>query len=438
MRTELGGIGVVGRIILAAAGVLTGSLGELQAQGFVLSGVGAVNRSMGGAGTAVALDASGPLQWNPAAITAISGTRIDLSVETVFNRNEVSSGVGLGTPFEVSGSTASDAGAAPLPAIGIVLPGGESPFTFGLGLNAIGGFAVNFPADPTNPVLAPPAIGGLGAAYTRFSVLQFAPTIAARVTDELSFGIAPTMNVAEAQARPFPFAPPNDANLDGVFSYPVGIGSQPTWGLGVQAGAYYETDLWTCGFSVKSPQWFQDFKLNAADEVGLPQPVAVNLSYPLILSWGASVRPREDWLVAVDLRYVDYKSTQLFGDPAEFGPAGEVRGLGWKSVFLVAVGTEYRPISNVALRGGYSFNQNPIPAEQAMFSLQAPATYQHLLSLGTTWDVTTQVSLSLTWVHAFRNEVSGPLVQPGGAVPMSRVALDQEVDSVTLGVGIQF
>ena len=89
MRTESRKWSGVWELSGIAFCLLVGLAPELRAQGFVLSGVGAVNRSLGGAGTAVALDASGPLQWNPAAISALPGTRIDLSVETVFNRNSL-------------------------------------------------------------------------------------------------------------------------------------------------------------------------------------------------------------------------------------------------------------------------------------------------------------------------------------------------------------
>lgn len=407
-------------------------------QGFVLSGLGATNRSMAGAGTAAPLDAIGALHWNPASITALPQSRFDVSAEAVFNRNEVESRVGIGTPFEVGGVTSSDNGAAVLPAIGTVIHSPNSVFTFGLGLNAIGGFSVNFPGDPTNPVLAPPAVGGLGAAYSRFGVVQVAPTIAAQVTERLSIGIAPTINIAEAQARPFPFTAPNDANGDSVFSYPVGIGSQPTWGLGVQVGAFYEAENWSMGMSIKSPQWFQSFKINAEDELGLPTPVNVDLSYPLIVSWGVAARPMDRLLLALDVRYVDFASTKLFGNSTAFGADGSVTGLGWKSVFFVALGAQYEVTDRIRLRGGYSYSQNPISNQDAMFSVQAPAPYQHLTGLGASVDVTSNLEFTLTWVHAFENSVTGPIVTPGGPMPLSMVRVGQEVDSAVMAVNYTF
>ena len=44
---------------------------RLRAQGIALSGVGPVNRSMGGAATAAPIDAAGALMWNPASISGL-------------------------------------------------------------------------------------------------------------------------------------------------------------------------------------------------------------------------------------------------------------------------------------------------------------------------------------------------------------------------------
>ncbi|MCA9087564.1 MAG: TonB-dependent receptor [Planctomycetaceae bacterium] len=412
--------------------------GRCSAQGFVLSGSGPVNRSMGGAGTAAPLDSIGSLQWNPASITRFETSRFDLAVETVFNRNTVESGVGLGTMSEVRGSTSSDAGAAPLPTLGFIMPVEDTDITLGLSLGAVGGFSVNFPADPTNPIFAPPSVGGFGAMYSKLSILQVAPTLAVKVTDRFSVGVAPTFSVAEVQASPFAFTAPNDADSDSTYTYPAGTGSQPTWGLGVQAGVHYQGDDWSAGFSIKSPQWFQSFKINAMNEAGLPLPLETDLTCPMILSWGVAVEPTDRLLLAVDVRYVDYANTKLFGDSAGFAADGSVTGLGWQSVFFTAVGVQFQATDWLSLRAGYSCSQNPVSDAAAMFSVQAPAVYQHLLSLGASCELTSRLTLSCAWVHGFDNSVTGALITPGGTQPASIVRVSQVVDSAVVGMSYTF
>ena len=67
------------RIVLTFACLTLFSLPTaVHAQGFVLPGIGPTNRSVGGAGTAAALDATGALHWNPAVILDLPESRVDL------------------------------------------------------------------------------------------------------------------------------------------------------------------------------------------------------------------------------------------------------------------------------------------------------------------------------------------------------------------------
>lgn len=413
----------------------------LWAQGFVLPGVGPINRSMGGAATAAPLDAVGAIHWNPATLTGLKQSRFDLGVDLIANRNQVSSTLFEGTPAEITGTTHSHPGVAPLPALGVVYQDPCSDWTYGLGLIGIGGFSVNYPSSVTNPVLTPPPpVGiGTGGGYSRLAVLQIAPTIARGLGNGWSVGIAPTINVADAQLDPFPFVAPNDANGDGFPSYPSGMRSRPRWGLGLQAGVYYQSGLGIdFGLSIKSPQWFEEFEFLATDELGMPIPVATEIEYPMIISAGVSAWLTKSLQAALDLRWVDYENTPRFGDPATFAPDGSLRGLDWDSVMVVACGLNWQVSPRLALRSGYSYNPSPIADDVVFFSIQAPAVYEHILNIGFSYGLTKSIELSATWVHAFENSVSGPIVSPLGPVPLSRVRVTQSVDTAVLGLTVLF
>lgn len=423
-------------MILGLSALILSSSGAAFGQGFVLPGVGPVNRSMGGASTAAPIDATGSLHWNPATISGLPGSRFDLGVDLVVNRNQVDSGVGIGTPGEISGSTDNDAGVYALPAIGLVYQPDGSRFSYGLGLNVIGGFFVNYPGSVTNPIFTPqPPVGaGFGPSYTRLGFIQIAPTLAYEITETLSVGIAPTINVADAQASPFPFAAPN---ADGSFS--GATGNRNVWGIGVQAGVFYESPAGVnLGFSIKSPQWFDRFEFNSEDELGLPRTISTQLEYPMILSLGAAYTGIEHVLIAADVRWVDYGSTEAFGEPATMTASGALRGLGWESVWIVALGVQVEVTDRLTFRAGYSYNENPIPEFLTTFNVLAPAVYQHVLNLGASYQLSESVIMSLTWAHGFDNTVTGPLLTPAGPAPLSRVNLNQEVDSIIAGLSILF
>lgn len=403
-------------------------------QGFVLPGLGPINRSMGGAATAAPLDAVGAINWNPATISGLSQSRVDIGVDTIYNRNTVHTSLFRGTPGEISGTSDSDVGIWALPAIGIVYKPLDSPFSYGLGLTAIGGFSTNYAASASNPLFMPPPVG-FGHMYSRLGILQIAPTLSYQITDRLSIGFSPTIDMADVQAVPFPFDAPNPPGI-----YPAGSGNRNVWGLGAQAGLYYKADSGlNLGASIKSPQWFERVEINSTDAAGFGRELTTQFNFPLIASFGASYSGIENVLIAADVRYVDFDSAQLFGEPAQFSGTGALRGLGWESVWVFCLGGQLQLTDKFALRMGYSFNQNPIPDRLSMFNVLAPSPYQHVFNLGGSYQLTKALVASLTWVHGFDHTISGPFIAPPGVpVPLSRVAISQEIDTVVAGLSVLF
>jgi long-chain fatty acid transport protein len=89
----------------------------------------------------------------------------------------------------------------------------------------------------------------------------------------------------------------------------------------------------------------------------------------------------------------------------------------------------------VYIRGGYTFNQNPIGNRDVIFNLAAPLFYEHMLSAGASWFLSCNVSINAAYSYYFPNEISGPVVLPGaGAIPGSSVS--QDLDAHILNVGL--
>src|SRR5437762_2737551 len=145
------------RVTFVLAAFLLSALPALAQQGFILSGVGPVNRAMGGASTAAPLDASGAIHWNPAAISGLGHSDVDFGVELLYPQVKLSSSLPAGPPgsglppVPLYGITRSDGGVFPLPTAGLVYQPEDSPWTYGLGIFDVGGFFVNYPASLTNP-----------------------------------------------------------------------------------------------------------------------------------------------------------------------------------------------------------------------------------------------------------------------------------------------
>jgi long-chain fatty acid transport protein len=192
--------------------------------------------------------------------------------------------------------------------------------TFGIGLIGSAGAGTSFLKRPES-----------NATSSYLLILDFAPSVAVKLTDRLSVGT--TMFVG-------------DAYLSGPF---VGVGSM-TNALALRAGvgASYElTDATTLGFYWQSPQTFK-FR----DEVVLfeqTQPRDVKLGLPDQTGLGISNSSLMNGrlLLAADALYLQWKSAALFQDI-------------YRNQWVMQLGAQYRVSQRVRLRAGYALAQNPI------------------------------------------------------------------------------
>lgn len=413
--------------------------------GPVLSGAGAINRSMAGASTAAPLSSTGAMLWNPATITGLRRSQLEGSAELLFPDTELTSSIPAGAlgpagpPIDLAGSSSTDRGAFSLPAIGLAyLPEG-SRFSYGLGIFAVAGFGLDYAGSVANPILSPPPPNGLGFGpiSSEYQVCQIAPAMAYRLTDRLSVAAGPTIDIANLRLDPGVFGGPDDANGDGFATYPSATHAQTAWGGGFVVGTYYRGDAISLGASVKSPQWFDNFQFNTTDELGRPREVQFNLDLPMIVSIGAAYTARPGWLFAVDVRYLDFANTDGFGDQG-FNPDGSLRGVGWDSIFAVALGVQHQVNNCLSVRGGYGWNGNPVPDSQASVNVASPTIIEHTLYAGASLALTPDFVLSLAYAHCFENSIEGAIVTPGGAIPGSSLSSSASADTVVLGLTVWF
>jgi long-chain fatty acid transport protein len=324
--------------------------------------------------------------------------------------------------------------------MGLVYRPDCSNWTFGLGIYEVGGFTVNYPASLTNPILtAQPPLGiGLGAIYSQLQIFQIAPTATYRLSDTLSVGFAATTDLAYLQADPAVIAPPDDSLHSGFPNFPTGTHTRVTWGQGFQAGVYYSPGAgWNFGASVKSPQWFEPFRFNAQDELGQPRSFKFHFDMPMIVSVGVGYTGFARWVLAADLRYVDFKNTAGLREGG-FDALGAVRGLGWNNAFALSLGAQYRVTDALSMRLGYSFNTNPIPDSQSSFNVASATIVEHALAVGLSYQLTNSLILSLAYAHDFDNSITGPIISAAGTIPGSSVTSEVAADAILLGAQLRY
>ena len=171
------------------------------AQGISLRGIGSVNESMAGAGTAAPIGAAGAIHWNPASISDFQCNQAEMGIGMVYPDSRVESSVG---PF--AGDSRSESGVSPLPTMALVMKTHNPRVTMGLGVFAIAGFKLNYDASTANPIHMPQgSLGALptfGRVNTEAQFFQIVPTLAYAINDSWSVGFAPTLTIGQLGIQP--------------------------------------------------------------------------------------------------------------------------------------------------------------------------------------------------------------------------------------------
>jgi long-chain fatty acid transport protein len=398
--------------------------------GHLLHGTGAVNSSMGGAGVALPNDLLGALNLNPALLAAMDGHRMEFSIEQVEADNAVESRVG---PF--SGRTEEEGDPSIIPAFGWSRHSSGGKSAVGMGVLGRAGFGVDYPQDPTNPILAPQPVG-FGRTFSSYQMLKIPFVFAWQVNPSLAVGASLNLGHATLSADPAGFAAP-DCSAGGVCFVPR-VNNDSAMGFGAQVGLLWQaTPALAFGASYASKIDFETFEWNSAHanprrpDFGTAREIRFDLDAPATLSVGLGWKPTPNLDVALDGRWIDYENTDGFAGPA-VDAAGNLKGLGWEDILVYALGAQYRVTPKFTLRAGYNRSENPIPDNSNFFSVEAPAVFEDHVCLGLGYRVVPDLELNLGLYRALENSGSGPFISPAGPVPGTRVTNENALDGLLL------
>lgn len=413
----------------------------LATDGHFLHGVGAVNSAMGGAGIAYPASLLGTYYLNPAGLARFDSTRIEFGFELFKPDRTVSSGVTFPNGFEFRGQTRSKSDWVPIPAMAFSIPVSDK-VVIGLGGLGVGGFGVDYPADPSNPVLLPqPA--GFGQVFSNYSLLKFTPALSWKINENLWLGVNANVAWASLSVRPAPFAPPAVSVGPGGFDafYSDAAASDGAFGTGMGVGLTYNSDALYVAVNYQTPTWFQEFEWNttwanpALPNYGMPRTIDFRLDIPAVFGFGVAYAPSDAMVLEADVRRIMYGSTKGFeleNPDRPFDQTGAVAGFGWNSIWVFALGGQFGISDTLFVRAGYNYSENPIPDELSMINVPAPAIMQSHLTAGLGLKLGGGFDLDFAYYRALEVDQTGPLWSPLGPVPGSFVTNAMSEDSLLM------
>jgi long-chain fatty acid transport protein len=365
----------------------------LATNGDNLIGVGPISRAMGGTGIAAPQDAISAVFANPAAMCVgpyCPNTEVDFA-GTLFmpDVNAKVSGPGIGGTVNAKSNDSTYA----IPAIGLSVPVGDQLqlplWRFGLAAYGVSGLGVDYRG--TNLDQSNPNFGGFPYAagmFSQYQAMRFAPAVAFQPTSNFSIGLAPIVEYS---------------NLD------LGEGSTWNYGYGFQSGIMFKaTDYLSFGLNYISPrkttyQDVSDFNGDGnLDNLTLQSPQEVGLGVAFTF---------KNFLIETDGKWINW------------GDADGYEDFDWKDQYVFAVGVQYEPITNLFLRVGYNYGNNPVGKNNGFngtgtTSVQGktlnsyyyetfriigfPAIAQQHVTIGIGYQFTEKFGVNLGFMHAFK------------------------------------
>jgi len=328
---------------------------------------GAAAAGQGNAFAAQADDASA-IHFNPAGLTQVDGLQSMVGTNLMGGSIKYKSPAGLDTRGDFGGSITSPPPSqfylsANLGALGLST---LSPITLGFGLTSPFGTSTRYPVD-----------GPFNTAVTSATLplIDIKPTIAYKVNDDLSLGVSADIYTVAG------FLGEGQVEQRRVGSGALAGASIELSGKGTGAGATVSLLYTPLKNSDGKPIASIGLVYRSQAVVPLSGSLLVNgakvadattnLVLPQIYTGAIAVWPvrtsEREWKLELDVEYVGWKSNRDLD--VHLSSGGVIpQPQQWKTVPVVAVGTEYKwlnpewlPHWDVAVRSGYTRTENPVP-----------------------------------------------------------------------------
>lgn len=310
--------------------------------------------------------------------------------------------------------------------------GDTSSATFQPGPSGFAGFLEvsppGVPAAVMDPNLAnlylnpnnSPALG------VNLAQVLISPTLAYKITPNHSIGIGPVIGYQTFRAYGLGL-------FQGFSSDPTNVtnnGNDDAWGVGGQIGYEGRVGMFSFGLMGRSKIYMEEFD----DYAGLFAEQG-DFDIPAMFGGGIAVHFGSSLTIAADvsrIMYGDVKAINndgptanqffgalvgaLTGDPTQVSnPLGtnDGFGFGWDDVWVYKIGVSYAYSPTWTFRAGFNYAELPYEDDQALFNVLAPAVVEKHATVGFSYAVNPNTDFSMTYMHAFENDVESDYVGSG-------------------------
>src|SRR5712692_392807 len=370
---------IVGGMLALLVGLTTAAF----AGGFSLTEHGAAASGKANAFTGEANDPSA-IFYNPAGITQLPGTQLMVGtsivkLDSTFRSSTTGENTHLEDQFPI------------IPHFYIThrFKQWDERLSLGLGVYTPFGIVVDWPDNWQ---------GRFATTNARLRVTIYNPTVAYQVTP--GFSVAAGIRIADAGAefeQKIPVGGESKVRVHDLDAHPVG------WNVGL---LYHLKEVSTSvGLQFRSELQAKfngdaDFSGAAAGAFGPTAPFHTSIKFPPQLILGVSTKAIPRWTINADIEWEGWRTVGSI--PKSFdGAASALNSPGfrlWKNSYVFRIGAEYAATERLALRGGFFYDQTPIPKETFDPTIPNADLYALTTGAGYRWEAT---SVDVAYLFGF-------------------------------------
>lgn len=407
-------------IILLAAGTALSLSAGAYAGSFQLNEASAKSLARSHAGDASASKDASANYYNPALLTDLTKAQFILGATDFRTRGEFSkfsatdaSGQPLsgGNGGNFGDHNRLGAGVTPILSFGMPL---TNRTAFGVALEVPFGLTTTY--DGTSVLR-------YQAQYTSISVNNINPNFAYKVSDDFSIGVGADFAKFDAKlSNQIDYGAVCYQELGPITCNGLGLSPQShdgffqvegnDWGYGWNAGMAWQHGGTTIGLSYRSRLFFNlsgtaTYKnapaVFTSNGVFTNTGVQARIVLPDTIDLSATQQVGPAWQISGTVRYVRWSTfhdlTLKYDNPNQ---PTSVQLFDYRNTWFVGLGADYRLNESWTLHGGIAYDESPV--RNTYREPRLPDSNRRWVSLGATWNLTPDSSVTLGWAHLFMND----------------------------------
>lgn len=373
------------------------------AAGFAIKEQSITNLGRAFAGSAAAAEDASTIFFNPAGLTYLDRTEVDMGLNYIKPksefRNDGSSvpdrgGAGGFSGQALTGGNGGDAGhEAFVPNFYMAHPVNDK-VTIGLGITAPFGLVTEYRDD---------WVGRYFAVKSEMLTVNFNPSIAIQATEKLSLGFGLSAQYIDVKLTQM-------ADLGGLAGFPqaadgkVKMGADD-WGYGYNLGLIYQASEATrfglayrskISHTLKGDGTLKD----AAGNTVIDDNIQADLDLPETFSLSLHHQINHKWAILADATMTRWSRFSDLSIESDTGGLSSVKAEDWENSMRYGLGLNYNHSDKWQFRAGVAYDETPIPNSERR-TARIPGNDRKWVAIGASYHYSDNIVIDAAYAHLF-------------------------------------